>query len=168
MITRFSQLPLLACASFAALLAKPPIPTPPDDSVVGAIEPYLFKKILNSKNPEDSIANHWNEKELRAIVEKNDVKLFGGPILGRVTSTSATFWLRATRPSRIEAVVSAIEASNRQASTAVASATASEKDDLTVRITVKNLKPFTDYNAIFTNDECDVLARASHPFRTSP
>ena len=99
----FALLPALLIASL--LHAKEPIPTPSGDSYIGPLEPYLFEKILKGQDLDDSIAKHWSEPELRAIVEKNGIELFGGPMLGNVTPTSATFWLRATRPCEISVTV---------------------------------------------------------------
>ena len=84
------------------LFSKGPIPTPKEDPVVGPIEPFFFERILKSADLEDSIANHWNDPELRKIVQTHGIKLFGGPMLGKVTSSSATFWLRATKPGKIK------------------------------------------------------------------
>ncbi|SVE44564.1 uncharacterized protein METZ01_LOCUS497418, partial [marine metagenome] len=75
------RLPLLSALFFAPLLAaKGPIPTPSNDPFVGPIEPYFFKNILQNEDLDDSVANHWNDPELRIIVEKHGIELFGGPM----------------------------------------------------------------------------------------
>ena len=94
------------------LLAKEPIPTPATDSIVGPIEPYLFKKILNGRDLDGSISQHWKDPALQGILKQHEIELFGGPMLGDVTSTSVKFWLRATRPSKV--TVKVIEVSKKK------------------------------------------------------
>ena len=159
---------LIALLSHSGILAKNPIPTPANDPFIGPLEPYLFEKILKGKDLDGSIAKHWSDPALRAIVKKHGIELFGGPMLGNVTPTSATFWLRATRPSAISLTVTEATVDKDPSPTFKAEAKATEASDLTVLLEVKGLRPFTKYVAQFSDDEGNVLARSSHPFRTSP
>jgi alkaline phosphatase D len=147
------------------LFSKGPIPTPKEDPVVGPIEPFFFEHILKGDDLDDSIANHWNDPQLRKIVQKHGIKLFGGPMLGKVTSTSATFWLRATKPGKIKLSIKE-EAGEGEVHSVEGEAT--EDDDLTLLLTVEELKPFTRYRAIFTDGNGEVIARPEQGFRTSP
>ena len=148
-----------------SLTAKEPIPTPADDPIVGAIEPYLFRQILKNKNLEDSIANHWRDPALQELVKKNEIQLFGGPMLGDVTSTSAKFWLRATHPCRITLEIT--EANSTNPSILSFKTKATETNDLTVVLEAKGLKPFTEYVANFSDDN-GPAGRRENRFRTSP
>ncbi len=148
-----------------SLTAKEPIPTPADDPIVGSIEPYLFRKILKNKNLEDSIANHWRDPALQELVKKNGIQLFGGPMLGDVTATSAKFWLRATHPCRITLEIT--EANSTNPSILSFKAKATETNDLTVVLEAKGLKPFTEYVANFSDDN-GPAGRRENRFRTSP
>ncbi|MDA0725301.1 MAG: hypothetical protein O3B25_13680, partial [Verrucomicrobia bacterium] len=148
-----------------SLTAKEPIPTPADDPIVGSIEPYLFRQILENENLEDSIANHWRDPALQALVEKHGIQLFGGPMLGDVTSTSAKFWLRTTHPCRITLEIT--EANSANPSILTFKTKASETNDLTVVLEGKGLKPFTEYVANFS-DENGPVGRRENRFRTSP
>ena len=148
-----------------SLTAKEPIPTPADDPIVGSIEPYLFRKILKNKNLEDSIANHWRDPALQELVKKNEIQLFGGPMLGDVTATSAKFWLRATHPCRITLEIT--EANSTNPSILSFKTKATETNDLTVVLEAKGLKPFTEYVANFSDDN-GPAGRRENRFRTSP
>ena len=148
-----------------SITAKEPIPTPADDPIVGSIEPYLFRQILKNKNLEDSIANHWRDPALQELVKKHGIQLFGGPMLGDVTSTSAKFWLRATRPCRITLEIT--EANSANPSILTFKTKATETNDLTVVLEGKGLKPFTEYVANFS-DENGPVGRRENRFRTSP
>ena len=148
-----------------SLTAKEPIPTPADDPIVGSIEPYLFRQILKNKDLEDSIANHWRDPALQELVKKNGIQLFGGPMLGDVTSTSAKFWLRATHPCRITLEIT--EANSTNPSILSFKTKATETNDLTVVLEAKGLKPFTEYVANFSDDN-GPAGRRENRFRTSP
>ena len=96
----------LSCIFLApCIFAKDPIHTPVGDSVVASIEPYFFKKVLNGRDLDGSIAQHWKDTELQALIKQRDIELFGGPMLGDVTASSAKFWLRATRPGELTVTV---------------------------------------------------------------
>lgn len=147
------------------ITAKEPIPTPANDPIVGSIEPYLFRQILKNQNLEDSIANHWRDPGLQELVKKHGIQLFGGPMLGDVTSTSAKFWLRATSPCSITLKITEPNPENPSILTFKAKAT--EANDLTVVVEANGLKPFTEYIANFS-DENGPVGRRENRFRTSP
>ena len=86
-------------------------------------------------------------------------------MLGDVTSTSAKFWLRATRPCSITLKIT--EANLTDPSILTFKAKATEANDLTVIVEGKGLKPFTEYFANFS-DENGPLGRRTNRFRTSP
>ena len=151
--------------SLHSLTGKAPIPTPPTDPIVGPIEPYLFRQILENKNLEDGIANHWRDPSLQKLIQENGIQLFGGPMLGDVTSTSAKFWLRATHPCRITLGIT--EANSATAPILAFKTKATEANDLTVIIEANGLKPFTEYLANFS-DENGPIGRRNNRFRTSP
>ncbi|MGE4550509.1 MAG: hypothetical protein AAEJ57_03895, partial [Opitutales bacterium] len=148
------------------LLAKDPIPTPATDPIVGPIEPYFFKNILQGRDLDGSISQHWKDPALQAILKQHEIELFGGPMLGDVTSTSAKFWLRATRPSEVTVKVTKVS-QNKPPLSFSAKAQATEASDLTVVLDVNGLKPFTEYLAEFS-DERGPLGRLGNRFRTSP
>ncbi len=146
------------------LWSKAPIPTPASDPIVGPIEPYFFKKILNGRDLDGGIARHWKDPELRAILKKHQIDLFGGPMLGDVTDTAAKFWLRATQPCELSVKVKE-RSSGKQVF--YGKAKANEENDLVVVLQAKGLKPFTEYIVDFT-DEMGAVGRKENHFRTSP
>jgi len=159
--------PFVLCFGFIAscLFGKDPIPTPATDPVVGSIEPYFFNKILRDRDLDGSIAQHWKDPELQAILKKNGIELFGGPMLGDVTASSAKFWLRATRPSEIAVTVTGT--TDKEPLSFTAKGEATEVGDLTVVLEVKGLQPSTEYAAEFS-DENGPVGRRNNRFRTSP
>ncbi len=161
----FVLLPALLIASL--LHAKEPIPTPSGDSYIGPLEPYLFEKILKGKDLDGSIAKHWSDPELRAIVEKHGIELFGGPMLGNLTPTSATFCLRATHPCEISVTVTEATPDKDPSPAFTAKAKATEARDLTALLEVRGLRPFTEYVAQFS-DENGPVGRPNNHFRTYP
>ena len=132
--------------------------------MVGPMEPYFFKKILNGRDLDGSIAQHWKDPELQAILKKHEIDLFGGPMLGDVTATTAKFWLRATRPGKL--IVKVNESASGKP-VFQAEAMAAQENDLVVVLAVEGLKPFTHYVAEFT-DENGPVGRRANRFRTSP
>jgi alkaline phosphatase D len=151
--------------SLHSLTGKHPIPTPPTDPIVGPIEPYLFRQILKNKNLDDGIANHWRDPALQKLIQENGIQLFGGPILGDVTSTTAKFWLRATQPCAISLEITETNSANAPIPTFKTRVT--EANDLTVIIEANGLRSFTEYLANFS-DENGPIGRRNNLFRTSP
>ncbi|MFP6899768.1 MAG: alkaline phosphatase D family protein, partial [Opitutales bacterium] len=161
-----ARLLLLYFFSAAWVFAKDPIFTPATDPVVGPIEPYFFQKILKGSDRDGSIAQHWKDPELQAILKQHDIELFGGPMLGDVTANTAKFWLRATRPCEITVTVKEIS-TDKKPTSFTSKGKATEGSDLTAVLEVKGLRPFTRYAAEFS-DENGPLGRRDNRFRTSP
>ena len=160
---RFSYL-FFFSLPMGALLAKAPIPTPSTDPIVGPIEPYFFEKILNGKDLDGSISQHWRDPRLQAILKKHEIDLFGGPMLGDVTATTAKFWLRAVRPGKLSVKV---KDGSTGKTVFQGEAQATEGNDLVVVLQANGLQPFTEYVADFS-DGSGPVGRDNNRFRTSP
>jgi alkaline phosphatase D len=147
--------------------AKDIIPTPADTPVLGELEPVLIKLMMKSGGGrENSLAKVYTDKKLTALVKKHDLRLFGGPMLGCVTDSSARIWVRTPAPAEVQVVLSAnADLSDPIKSKAVR--TGSEAD-LTAIMKVSGLKPNTLYHYDVTVDGRPVLKDKPARFRTSP
>ena len=78
-----------------SLTAKDMIRTPSDVPVLGELEEYLVQELLlKQKNRDASLADINQKPGFKALIKKHNLKLFGGPVIGKVTPTSAVVWLR--------------------------------------------------------------------------
>ena len=160
-------LPGALCLMVSAVaVAKPPIMTPAETPILGEVDPYLIGKIYKSKDPEASLAGVQNDPEFAALVKKHDLRLFGGPMLGCVTPTSAKIWVRTARPANVQLVVGA-DASLTEAVKSVELSTGAEKD-FTAVLAIDGLKPFTRYHYDVLVDGRSALTGPLPVFRTSP
>ena len=58
------------------------------------MDPYFLKTLYAEKNKDTGLKEIVGEKRFQELVEKWNVKLFGGPILGCVTDESTKIWVR--------------------------------------------------------------------------
>jgi alkaline phosphatase D len=154
---------LLASLTFTSLFAKPPIPTPPEVPVLGEIEPWLFKNILNAKDADGSLAKVHTNPGFLKLVKKHKLRLFGGPMLSSVTDKSAVVWLRTPQPETLQLTVKDGSAKT----VASVSAKTSIVNDLTVKIAVNGLSPLTGYTYTLADSQGEIPI-GNAKFRTAP
>ena len=77
--------------------------------MLGEIEPWLFKKILNGKDVEGSLAKTYKDPDFQKLIKKHKLRLFGGPMLSSVTDKSVVVWLRTPQPADLKLTVKASE-----------------------------------------------------------
>jgi len=155
---------ILAAATIS--LAKEPLTEGEQDSVMKDLDPYLIEALYGTDakgqtgrfGAEGAMADLLTEPAFVELVEKHDIKLFNGPMLGDVKPTSAKFWVRTAGPATVQ--VSVGEQTSETARTAAA-------DDFTAVMTVDGLRPFTDY-AYSVNVDGKTIARDAFQFRTAP
>ncbi len=87
--------------------AKEMILTPPDDPIVGELEPVLIR-LLDGDEPDLAFKDIYQDRTLQGLIAKHDLQVFSGPMLGCVTRSSARFWLRVSEPARVRIVVQAV------------------------------------------------------------
>ena len=150
----------------AGLAAKPPLLTPPEMPVLGELEPYLLKKLYETKDVEASLAKICDEPAFKALVAKHKLTLFGGPVLGCLGPTSVKVWLRTPAEARVQVAVG----TGAKLADAVMSAPAqtTKARDLTAVLSVEGLKPFTEYTYDVLVDGRGVLEAPLPRFRTAP
>jgi len=148
------------------VIAKPMIPTPPETPVLGELEPVLARLLGKGADPDASLATVCDNAELKAQIAKHKIKLFGGPMVGCVTDTSAKFWVRTPKEANVEiSIAKACESSGGGGPKAVKTSKAS---DLTAIVEVTGLKANTEYEYDVIVDEKSVISGKRPVFRTYP
>ena len=121
----------------AALAAKPLLPTPPDFPLLGELEPLWVSQIYDSKDRSASLATLADHPAYQAILKKHNITLLGGPTLGQLTPTSATVWFRTAKPAEVTILIG---------DQTFGPVKTDFKDDLTGRIQLTGLTPFTEHS----------------------
>jgi len=160
------QLTLLSLLISQGTIAKPPIMTPADTPVLGELDAFIINTIYNSKDVEASLANVQNNAQFKALIKKHDLRLFGGPMLGCVTPTSAKIWVRTSTPSKVELIVSADPTLASPPRSAAVNTTA--KNDYTATLNITGLKPFTTYHYDVLVNGRSALKKPLPKFKTNP
>jgi len=148
------------------LCAKEPILTPPDVPVMGELDPYFMETLYQTEDADTGLTSVADDARFKALVKKNSLKLFGGPMLGCVTENSAKIWLRTPGPAEVQVVFSrkgdssAIKKSKTQKTKA--------EDDFTAVLELKGLEPWTHYHYDILVDGSSLYNGQAPMFRTSP
>ena len=156
----------IAVAGVSVATAKEPITEGETDPVMMDLDPYLIDALYGRDakgqtgrfGAEGGMADLLAESAFQELVAKHDIKLFSGPMLGDVKTTSAKFWVRTAGSSSVQIKVG--DQTSEQVQTRAA-------EDFTAVMTVEGLKPFTDctYSVVLDGD---VISRDSFQFRTAP
>ena len=120
-----------------------------------------YKILSDNKNAnfKDLVSN----KEFMDLCEEYKVHILGGPLLGDVSSTGVSIWVRSVKPSKIE--VELIDGKNKFKSLPAYS---SFESDLTTIIKHEKLKPLTSYDyKLIINDTIEVT-NGNYSFKTLP
>ncbi len=166
------KLGLLVIISTLALQisAKPPVTEGETDQVMLDLDPYMITalrgsaKYTNDKilpgrfGSEGSIVDLLEESAFVKLIERHDLKLFNGPMVGAVTPSSARIWIRTAGPASFR-----IGIGNRVSKLVTTTA----ENDFTGIATIKGLKPFTDYSYTVILDNRKITDR-SFRFKTYP
>ncbi len=159
---------IVAVPAYAAIfsLAKEPITEGEEDPVMKDLDPYLIEALYGTDEKgltgrlgaEGGMADLLAEPAFVDLVEKHDLKLFNGPMVGDLLPTSAKFWVRTAGPAKVQVLI------GDQVSKLVETA---EADDFTAVMTVEGLKPFAPYTYAISLDG-ERIERDSFRFRTAP
>ncbi len=153
---------LLSGASWA----KPPLPTPPGDPLLGELDPYLLETLYQVHDPDTGLAGVIHDDRFRELVEKHGLTLFGGPMLGCVTDTAARFWVRTVGPATVQAVVTPVGNGSPRRQTSLILTTAD--NDFTALLDIADLKPLSVYAYDILVNGKKLHEDAAPTFRTSP
>ena len=132
----------LAAGICAPCCAKPPLPTPTETPIVGEADALILEKLYASADADAGLMSLQNDAAYRKLIDKHDLRLFSGPMLGDVTDRSAKIWLRTAKPAAVE-VVATVLSTGKEAATA--SGRTSGKRDLTIVLALTGLSPLTRY-----------------------
>ncbi|EMI52243.1 Phosphodiesterase/alkaline phosphatase D-like protein [Rhodopirellula sallentina SM41] len=150
----------------ANVSAKPPITEGETSEVMKDLDPYMIDALYGS-DPQGQTGRHGAEggmSELLSepgfvqLIEKHDLKLFNGPMVGDLKPTSVKFWVRTAGPATVE-----IQIDNLHSNTVKTT----KGNDFTAVMTVDGLKPFTTYAYDVVVDG-EPIRRDSFQFRTAP
>jgi len=124
--------------------AKEIIPTSPDTPVLGELEPVLVRAMLTEQENNDaSLADVNKIPALKALVEKHNLQLFGGPMVGCQTATGAKIWLRTFDAAEVTLVVGVGE--DLRGAKRLEPVRTEAKGDYTAILPIENLKSNTRY-----------------------
>ncbi len=147
-------------------LAKEPVTEGERDPVMLDLDPYMIKALYGTDpkgltgrlGAEGGMADLLGEPAFVKLIEKHDLKLFNGPMIGDVQPTSCLFWLRTAGPAMAK-----IHVGPRSSETITTTA----ENDFTTVMKVDGLKPFHDYTYIVEIDG-KKIQRDTFRFRTAP
>ncbi len=155
---------LLGMGSLA--LAKEPITEGETDPVMKDLDPYLIEALYGKDvegqtgrfGAEGGMADLLTEPAFVELIEKHDLTLFNGPMLGDIQPTSASFWVRTAGTVSIQITVGEQISETLQTEAAT---------DFTAVLKVEGLQPFTEYTySVRVNGE--TIQRDAFRFRTAP
>ena len=147
-----------ALAAPVAVAAKDMIPTPPETPVLGELEPVLARAMLAEGGADESLATVLGRADVRAQIEKHELRLFGGPMVGCVDHRSAKVWLRTAGPAEVEVAVADGPAVRAQTT---------RSNDFTTVLSLDGLEAATTYRYSVTVDGRNPLD-FEPGFRTAP
>jgi len=149
------------------VFGKDMVITPPDEPVLGELEPVLVETLLGKDaDPDGSLATVCDNEAIRAQVKKHHLKLFGGPMLGCLTDRTVRVWLRTPAEAEVQVVVG----SGKQLADPIRSAVVkTRKDvDLTALLDIEGLQPLSEYYYDVLVDGKSALRPELPSFRTAP
>ncbi|SVD08923.1 uncharacterized protein METZ01_LOCUS361777, partial [marine metagenome] len=133
------RLVLLLGAFTLSLPAKDMIRTSAYVPIWGELEEYLAQELLfKQKNLDAGLADINQKPGFKALIKKHGIKLFGGPVIGKVSPTSAVVWLRTPDSAEVKVVA--------QPGNITGTARTSKARDFTTEVELKGLKPWTQYS----------------------
>ena len=116
--------------------------------------------------PRDLFAPLYAYQEFNTWLKPQNKSLLHGPLLGSVTDTSASFWVRTVEETEITIEVIAREVTKLGGNTLIGKERTKRTSDYTTTITVSGLKRDTEYEYTVLLD--DYKSEQSNVFRTHP
>ncbi|MBD3241520.1 MAG: alkaline phosphatase [Chitinivibrionales bacterium] len=151
----------------AVALAKNPILTPSDVPLLGEMDLYLLSTLwVGDDDTNASLGSICDRPDYRRIVQRWDLRLFGGPMLGNMTDSSVQIWLRTP----YEAQVAIAFADNPALSEPIRLPVqrTCKDSDLVAVFTLADLSPNTTYHYEVFVDKKPVFGTELPAFRTYP
>ena len=90
-----------------AVYSKPPLMTPKDVPVLGELDSYLMEELLRSPDlgNEAGIKDIYTRESFKKLILKHDLQLFGGPMLGNLTDSGGSVWIRTAAPAEVRLII---------------------------------------------------------------
>ena len=155
---------LLAGSVAVTSWGKEPLLNPPSETRLAEVDAYLLEKVYRSADAEASLALVQNDPAWDALIQKHDIRLLGGPMIGQVTPGAAAVWVRTPKAAKVEWV---LQGAGRKHVTKTVRTSAD--GDFAAVLHVDGLKPFTRYHYTLRVNGESVFADGEWPsFRTAP
>ncbi len=157
---------LLICTMLSGTLqAKPPYTKGETNPIMSDFSPYLIDKLKGDTGKR--MADLTQKNKFQKLVQKHNLKLMGGPMLGRMSGTSVDIWLRTTRPASVQVLARKADGSGNTIRSGKGQATA--ENDLVAEVRLSGLSPNTTYQyQVRMNGEPVFEADQLPGFRTYP
>ena len=142
--------------------SKPPLMTPKDVPIIGELDSYLIKELLQSPDlgNEAGIKNIYTKESFRKLINKHDLQNFGGPMLGILSDSGGSVWIRTAAPAKVRLMIDG---------EVKGSVKTSPKNDFSATIEFKNLNPDSKYKYNIEIDGALIYKEKDRPsFRTYP
>jgi len=162
----FTGITLLSTCISTGVLAKAPMPMPDGSTGVGELDNYLLETLYKTKDDDTGLVSIVDKNAFKELVSKSNLALFGGPMLGRVTDTSACIWIRTPGPAKVQVVASRAGNSSKLIKSEVRQTTSA--NDYVALLDIKELTPLSSYEYDILVDGKSVYKGRSPRFRTYP
>jgi alkaline phosphatase D len=142
--------------------SKPPLMTPKDVPIIGELDSYLIKELLQSPDlgNEAGIKNIYTKESFKKLINKHDLQNFGGPMLGILSDSGGSVWIRTAAPAKVRLMIDG---------EVKGSVKTSPKNDFSATIEFKNLNPDSKYKYNIEIDGALIYKEKDRPsFRTYP
>lgn len=153
------RLALLIMLIPASAPGKPPIPTPPETPVLGELDQLLLSTLYQDDRRDLGLAEALEDARLPMLIRRHSLRLFGGPMLGCVTDSSARVWVRTPGAARVQV---------RYDGRTSREITTDPRNDFTARIDLDGLEPATTYRYDVLVDGVRAFDGDPAEFRTAP
>jgi len=145
------------------LFAKDPVTEGETDPIMLDLDPYMIEALRGSNKKgrfgtEGSINHLMQEQEFQKLINKHDLHLFNGPIVGAVGDSSAKIWIRSSKLATFYVKVDGFQ--SELITTTAAS-------DCTGVAILNGLKSFTEYKYSIILDGKEITKDYFH-FKTAP
>lgn len=153
----------LICLLNLSLPAKDPVTEGETDPVMLDLDPYMIEALRSNKfkgrfGKEGSLVQLMKEANFQELIKKHDLRIFNGPMLGSVGSSSVKVWVRTAGAASFEVKVGNIKSKTVKTT---------EASDFTGVATVEGLKAFTEYKYSILIDGREIK-KDYFKFKTAP
>ena len=145
------------------LYGKPPVTEGETDPVMLDLDPYMIEALRGNKlngrwGIKGSLVELMKEEAFNKLIKKHDLRIFNGPMIGDLQSTSVKVWVRTAGEAKFRIKVGKIL--SKEIST-------TEVSDFTGIANVHGLEPFTLYEYAILIDGKEIK-KDYFKFKTSP